>query len=264
MGQKTKEQSVIKIIINLGQGVLLLVWGAWYNGVPIHNPFSLSWVKAALFARVPVWVALIFAAAAAILAGLNIRQRERFDVFADFSIDMNPAGPWLYGSSLALDGPIALHTTKQIGILQGRADRWCSPKLEPHIGVVRNKTGSTFTGEEGTFVVPRDALHMHPGEGGIFDVVRWTCPQHGQYSIVGDFSGLDDGDAAEVDVHVRKNSKDELVTAVLRGAPTQKPFDLNQALRKGDTLDFIVGVGPSRSHCNDSTSLRVKMQRIGR
>ena len=95
-------------------------------------------------------------------------------------------------------------------------------------------------------------------------MVRWTCPRCGRYSIEGEFRGLDRGPAADVDVHVRKNSKVELVSDVLHGAETLKGFALNESLRKGDPLDFVVGVGPSGSHCSDSTGLRVKVHRIGR
>jgi len=124
-----------------------------------------------------------------------------------------------------------------------------------------------IAGEPPTYDFPPDVIHMHPGEGGIFDVVRWTCPQRGRYSIVGEFRGLDRGESADVDVHVRKNLERDLVCGVLRGAsgdPTQMPFALNEYLRKGDTLDFIVGVGPSGSHGSDSTGLRVKVSKKGR
>ena len=154
---------VLPIIASVSAGILINL----FTGVSIHNPVSLSWVKAALFAHLPAWITLIVVAVAAILAGLNIRGSEHFDVFADFSIDMNPTGPWLYGSSRALGGPIALFTTKQPGYLHGRADRWSSPELSRDIGVTRNKIGSTFS-DDLTHDIPHDAIHMHPGEGGIF------------------------------------------------------------------------------------------------
>ena len=137
MSWKTKELVkllVLPIIASFSAGILIDL----FTGVSIHNPVSLSWVKAALFAHLPAWVTLIVVAVAAILAGLNIRRNEQFDVFADFSIDMNPTGPWLYGFSPALGGPITLHTTKQPGFLHGRADRWSSPEFGPDIGVTRN------------------------------------------------------------------------------------------------------------------------------
>lgn len=187
-----------------------------------------------------------------------------FDAVADFSIDKNPTGPWSYGYAANLDGPFALHMTKQPGLSQGRLDRWSSPALGKDIAVMRNKAKSTIPGDPPTYDIPHDVIHMHPGESGTFDVVRWTCPKKGQYSIVGDFCGLDHGAAADVDVHVRKNLGVSLFSDILRGALTQTSFALNENLRKDDTLDFIVGVGPSGKHWSDSTGLRAKVTQKGR
>jgi hypothetical protein len=127
---------------------------------------------------------------------------------------------------------------------------------------MRNKSGSTIPGDPPTYEIPHDVIHMHPGEGGIFDIVRWTCPRSGQYSIQGAFRGLDRGAAADVDFHVRKNSTADLFAGVLCGpSAPEKPFSLNSSLDRNETLDFIVGVGPSGSHGSDSTGLRVKITR---
>jgi hypothetical protein len=129
---------------------------------------------------------------------------------------------------------------------------------------MHNKTTSTIPGVPNTYDFPHDVLLMHPGEGGTYDVVRWICPENGRYRIEGGFRGLDWGPKSDVDVHVRKNLKVDLFTDVLRGAQTQKPIDLNENLNEGDTLDFIVGTGPSKDHSNDSTGLRVTITRSAR
>ncbi len=188
-----------------------------------------------------------------------------FDAVGDFSIDQNPKGAWSYGYSKTLDGSFVLHTTREPNVFEGKVDRWSSPAVGPDIGIMRNKSGSTVIGVPPTYEIPPDVIHMHPGQGGIFDIVRWTCPQSGQYSIQGAFRGLDRGTAADVDVHVRKNSAAELFSDVLCGpcAP-EKPFTFNSSLSRGETLDFVVGVGPSGSHGSDSTGFRVKITRTAR
>jgi len=99
-------------------------------------------------------------------------------------------------------------------------------------------------------------LHMHPGEGGIYDVIRWTCPRSGNYSVEGLFSGLDvSTDVADTDVHIM-NRTSPLLSAELYGLGTQKRFEITIHLDADETLDFAVGVGPSRSHGSDSTGLR--------
>jgi hypothetical protein len=182
------------------------------------------------------------------------------DLVADFSIDSNPAGPWSYGYSKTLGGQFNRHKQSRTDIFQG-VDGWGSPQVQENLWVMRNRSGAMITGNPPTYTIPHDMLHMHPGEGGIFDVVRWTCRRSGPYSIQGVFSGLDSGAAAEADVHVRKNSTTDLFNDVLCGARTQKPFDFTARLRNGDTLDFIVGVGPSGKHWSDSTGLRVTITR---
>ncbi|HKN71448.1 MAG TPA: nucleotide-binding protein [Terriglobales bacterium] len=183
-----------------------------------------------------------------------------FDAVADFSIDQNPKGAWSYGYSKTIGGPFLLHTTRVPDVFGGKVDRWSSPAVEPNIAVMRNKSDSTIPGDPPTYEIPPDVIHMHPGEGGIFDIVRWTCPQSGQYSIQGAFRGLDGGAAADVDVHVTRNSTAELFSEVLLGpSAPEKRFALNCSLGRNETLDFMVGVGPSGSHGSDSTGFRVRI-----
>lgn len=81
MNQKTKELWVIPIVVALATGIpisaVFMFLTAWLTGVPIHNPLSLGWIRPALAAQLPVWMTLLIIAVAAILAGLNIRQRAR-------------------------------------------------------------------------------------------------------------------------------------------------------------------------------------------
>lgn len=185
-----------------------------------------------------------------------------FDAVTDFSIDQNPKGAWSYGYSKTLGGRFDFHTTRAPDVFGGKVDRWSSPAVGPDVAVMRNKSGFTIPGDPPTYEIPPDVIHMHPGEGGIFDIVRWTGPQSGQYSVEGAFRGLDRGDAADVDVHVRKNSAADLFSELLSGpSAPEKPFALNSSFGRGDILDFIVGVGPSGSHGSDSTGFRAKITR---
>lgn len=178
-----------------------------------------------------------------------------FDVVADFSIVSNPAGPWSYGYSKTLGGEFVLHTTRQVDVFPG-VDRWSSPQVERCIGVMHNRRGTPVPGPERTYAVPPDMLHMHPGEGGIYDVIRWTCPRSGQYGVEGLFCGLDvSTDIADTDVHVMSLTN-PLFGGELYGLGTQRPFTVDIHLDAGDTLDFVVGVGPSGSHGSDSTGLK--------
>ena len=222
------------------------------------GPFC-SQVRTSIRERGPRVLSKVLARARRNRSGTRLRI---FDAVKDFSIEQNPKGAWSYGYSKTLGGSFVPHTERDPDVFGGKADRWSSPAVGPDIAVMRNKSGSTILGDPPTYQIPPDVIHMHPGEGGIFDIVRWTCPQSGQYSIQGAFRGLDKGATADVDVHVTKNSTAELFSEVLRGpSAPEKPFTLNSSLDRNDTLDFIVGVGPSGSHGSDSTGLRVKLTR---
>jgi hypothetical protein len=195
-----------------------------------------------------------------------VRKLEHSDAVADFSIASNPAGLWRYGYSRTLGGELNLHTTKVIDIFPG-VDGWGSPQVQENLWVMHNGNGATITGKPPTYTIPSDMLHMHPGRGGIYDVIRWTCPQGGRYSIQGLFCGLDfQTHVADTDVHILVNSTTSLFPAipVLRGAGTQAPIAFDDVrLDAGDTLDFMVGVGPSGSHGADSTGLKATIAQTG-
>ncbi|HTX37203.1 MAG TPA: AAA family ATPase [Bryobacteraceae bacterium] len=194
-----------------------------------------------------------------------VREREAsWDAFADFSIGSNPAGSWAYGYSHKLGGEFRLHTSKQFDVLPG-VDSWFSPEIR-YLGVLHNRTGATVAGNPPTYTAPHDMLLMHPGEGGVYDVVRWTCQQEGQYNVQGLFSGLDtQTHVADIDVHILANSTPlPAHFDTLHGIGTQAPFVLrNIPLKEGDTLDFIVGIGPKRSHGSGSTGLKATITQLG-
>jgi hypothetical protein len=180
-----------------------------------------------------------------------------FDVVNDFSIASNPNGVWSYGYTAGLGGTFQLHTSAQLDTPPG-IDRWYTPSIDPTVlGVDHNKTGATIGST--TFTYPPDMLRMHPTIPNIYDVVRWTAPQSGQYSIQGAFAGLDNiTGVADTDVHVLLNSTAELnPVVVLHGNGTSAPIAITPSLNAGDTVDFTVGIGPSGAHQNDSTGLKV-------
>lgn len=188
------------------------------------------------------------------------------DAFADFSIDLNPAPPWSYGYSQTLGGQFKLHAQKQIDVCPG-VDAWLSPEIQ-HISVMHNRNEREVQGTTATYKIPSDMLVMHPGEGGFYDVVRWTCPRSGQYSIRGLFAGLDiRTEVADIDVYVAVNSKPVPVRFdTLHGVGTKTPIDLNRIrLNKDDTLDFVVGAGagPHGSFWSGSTGLKATITQTG-
>jgi hypothetical protein len=192
--------------------------------------------------------------------GKTPRSSHTWDAVADFSINANPHGPWSYGwSNDMLGSQFERHLGKQDNDSLGMP-RWNSPKIDD-LSVGCNQTGNPIRGY--SYTVPPHTLHMHPGKGGQHDIVRWTCPKRGTYLIGGSFSGLDDQTTiADSDVNVVINSKTSLFRSapVLRGKGTCESFTfMGIALNAEDTVDFLVGVGPSGSHGADSTGLKAEI-----
>jgi hypothetical protein len=215
-------------------------------------------------------VAVVFLIGGVITASIFLRaakiaresggHRDVFvsDAVADFSITSNPSGNWAYGwRRNRFSGEFALHTQHIVNAAFD-LETWQTPEIS-HMCVGRNRRGRVIRGNPGTYTVPPDVLLMHPGEGGIYDVVRWTCPQSGKYSIKGRFIGLDfDIDVADSDVDIVTKTDTSLLTSpsrVLQGAGSHIPFELTDiSLEVGEMVDFVVGVGPSGSHGSDSRS----------
>jgi len=176
-----------------------------------------------------------------------------FDAVSDFSLQ--PSRNWSYGYTRTLDGDFTSHTKGQVDTDYTGVDMWHSPEVERDNGVKRNRGAATIKGKTGTFDIPPDMLHMHPGEKGGYVVVRWTCPRGGHYRVEGVFRGLDDNTTnADADVRVRLNSTTPLLDSepVLHGIGSKAIVSARVVLlRRGNTIDFIVGVGPSGSHGSD-------------
>jgi len=53
--QRTKDVIVIPAVITLVGGFLFMLWSAWYTGVKLHAPLSVTWLKAVFGVPVPLW-----------------------------------------------------------------------------------------------------------------------------------------------------------------------------------------------------------------
>ncbi len=190
----------------------------------------------------------------------NVQPSKSFDAVADFSIATKLVGPWSYGWSrdrMANQFTPFAHS-RMPDDLPG-VERWESPLVDKDISVMHNPTGRIVRGV--SFPILPDMLHMHPGQAGIYDVVRWTCPTSGAFAIVGQFCGLDDNTQGDSDVNVVRNSNTSLFDStpiVLHGIGSKQLIAFPDiSLNAGDTVDFIVGLGPS--YGADSTGLKAKI-----
>jgi hypothetical protein len=266
-------------------GVAIVVWSALHHpsqaaptsapqpitfpGVHIM-PLPTPWLFGALYVVGIVVGGYFQLKAARIRSGTESGQAGRkgvisADAVEDFSISDNPAGDWSYGWSRdGLGNRFERHTEPRTDFFGLAVEGLGSPKIASDLWVMHNQTGRVIRGPEDTYTVPPDMLHMHPGQGGFYDIVRWTCQKRGKYTIKGSFRRLNDKAPNEdCDVNVVLNNAESLFSCspvVLRGIGIEAWFTFTGIpLKADDKIDFIVGVGPGESHGSDSTGLKAKI-----
>jgi hypothetical protein len=170
-----------------------------------------------------------------------------YDVARDFSVSANPSPPWSYGSSPTLGGAFTRYTTS----IAGSVDQWSFGGL-PNVW----HNPSTVTVQQATNFTPPGGFGLHPGSGGEYSIARWTAPASGNYSIAGDFIGLDSTFPTTTDVHILHNNSAalELFGGNIASYNVPLTFSLNVTVAAGDTIEFAVGFG-GNGFFGDATGL---------
>lgn len=96
-------------------------------------------------------------------------------------------------------------------------------------------------------------LAFHPGPRGEYSVVRCTAPETGNYEINARFFGPDN--KPTTDVHVLHNGRSVFDGSLnLHDSTNSVSYKGNLSARKGDMIDFVVGVG-NGNYGGDTTGL---------
>src|SRR5262249_41398496 len=83
-----------------------------------------------------------------------------------------------------------------------------------------------------------------------------------RWSIAGRWEGIDNQQVAH-DVEIVKNSATALLAPTSIGSYGQQvPFDLTIDLAKGDTIDFVVHPGPTRTNLSNGPAARIPVDRV--
>jgi hypothetical protein len=104
-------------------------------------------------------------------------------------------------------------------------------------------------------------LAFHPGPAGEYGVVRWTAPEAGDYEMSATFLGP--GNKPTTDVHVLHNGRvlfDGWLN--LQGSGNLVSHRGAVSVKKGDTIDFGVGVG-NANYGGDTTGLEATIRGNG-
>jgi uncharacterized delta-60 repeat protein len=184
-------------------------------------------------------------------------DQTRFDPAAEFSTSQNPSGPWSYGYSDTLAGPLTLYDRAEE--VDG-AVRWASSSvgIDPNVGFNPSDHDAHTAGS--VTLRPGD-LAFHPGPDGQWSHFVFRAPTAGSYAVSGSFGGLDTV-GTTTDVRVRVAGSDAFAGAVNGTRGTVVPFSIPaRPLKAGDTIDFAVGFGSDGTYYYDSTLLNAVITR---
>jgi len=177
-----------------------------------------------------------------------------WDPAVEFSATDNPNGVWAYGWVSYEDFVAGGYTLTLFDTIRvwDELNHWgVEAGTEP--AVLYNPTEDVHWFGN---AVPPHTLALHPGGSDERAIIRWTAPESGLFSIVGNF--FSDGDPT-VDVHVMLNGTSIFDSDFF--GPGSDPFDLPVAVAAGDTLDYAVGFG-GNGHNGDATCFSVQIELV--
>ena len=183
-----------------------------------------------------------------------------YDAAVEFSLASNPNEHWQYGTTGAtLGGAFTSFANATTNTFQNAdVSSWFGDESMfgddfPLIG--QNVSNVTQYVSTGLIVLRPMELFAHPGPSGTFSVLRFTAAVTGSYDVSGSFEGRDER-GVTTDVHVLVNETSVFSGNVVGfGLASEEAFSTVVLLDAGDTVDFVVGVGPNSNFENDSTGI---------
>jgi hypothetical protein len=191
----------------------------------------------------------------AVAAGMSCAAHgaSTYDVVRDFNIRANPNGVWSYQDTTNL--AYAHHQYQGVR----RLDNWSDDANSPNtVTIVRNKTGAPVSLFDQEMTLPPNYLALESGNGSQGDSANivFTAPSTGNYTITGDFRGLDHREAGDTHVYVIEDGTQYLWGG--NAKPYRLKFNLNAALAAGDTITFQVEDN-YRTHARHDVGLTAKI-----
>ena len=186
-----------------------------------------------------------------------------YDPALDFSASSNPAGVWSYGSRADLASLFSQYTVTYSYTANISIDAWAHAATYPddYPAIVHNGTTLTWDNGLGAVISP-GALVIAPGSRGELSDLRFTAPSSGIFHFSGLFDSAQQAagslPGATSDVHVLRNGQSLVDGSILRYGDAVN-FSETVNMVAGDTLDFLVGVGPNGNNYGDSVGLSLNI-----
>lgn len=173
---------------------------------------------------------------------------------------LNPAGQWTIGFSLNRFGAFTL--SPNWGVTLPDTLGWFNAANGSFPTAAQPLVATTYSTLGTGVSLPAGSVGLLPDSLGKFAIVRWTCPEPGQFAIDAQFTGRSTSETGVSEIAVLRNGL-QLFYSQVRD-PRQivlmrTTFDLNA----GETLEFRVGKGTD-SNLNDLKQLDVVIQRLPR
>ena len=198
------------------------------------------------------------------VAGMIRRDRNHPSVVMWGLLNETPDGPVFRHAVGMLPLIRSLDATRMVVLNSGRWDRtgseqpaglevWQGSTTDPNVS--RNPTERPIR-TAGITWLP-GATVFHPGPDGERCVIRWTTPADGEYQVLARFRSA--AARATTDVHVRRGATrlfDGFVN--LHDQKTDPEYSAKLTLKRGETLDFLVGDG-GNGYGADSTEISVSI-----
>jgi len=204
--------------------------------------------------------------------GMILRDRNHASIVMWGLLNETSPTPVFFHAADALPKVVALDDTRVVMLNSGRFDgltrdgavvgpaMWRVPD-ETVPCVTCNVLDQQVSVADSTW--PPGTLALHPGIGGQYAVLRWTCPQAGDYHLAARFKGIArKPTTTDVHVLVRGSSVYDGLINVGGGGNTAA-YEGDATLSEGDTID--VAVGPSGDGpFSDTTALALTIEGPGR
>jgi hypothetical protein len=177
----------------------------------------------------------VLAAAFVLSAYAGQAPATTYDAFKQFSIKMNPNGPWSY---VAAGQILPNSNTKCNGIKKDYC--WTSNGAGfPDVAAAEaNKTGKTISYADVS--LPASYLDMDP-EGVTSVAFQWQAKVAGTVSVTGNFLGVA-SDQGSHDVAILHNGT-SLLSVTISSFQQKQAFKLKVAVAAGDTIAFTCFTG---------------------
>ncbi|CAG8537515.1 7505_t:CDS:1 [Dentiscutata heterogama] len=182
---------------------------------------------------------------------------------AEFST-INSYSVWSYGykpPGYQVTGSFVLFTHLTLDPQDSGIIFWTPPEGGPSLSYNLNPITTILDVGSSKIKYPAHSINMHPSCDGKFSVARFTAPVDGNYALSVIFTHIDDhANFTHTGGYIVYNNFLTLWETDIFGIGDLKSYETAIAVRKNETIDFIIGNGLDNVCYYDSTLTNVEIR----